>query len=50
MLTHQEFIERFKVQAAPTLRGERLERAARALAELEACGDIAAISPLLCGE
>lgn len=48
MMSHEEFVERFKVEAAPVLSGPRLEETAGALAELETCGDIAGISRLLC--
>ena len=47
MLTHEEFVERFKVQAAPTLKGERMEQVVHALADLENCDDVASIGALL---
>ena len=47
MLTHEEFVERFKLQAAPTLKGERMEQVVHALADLENCDDVASIGALL---
>ena len=48
MMSHEEFVERFKVEAAPVLSGAWLEKVSNALAGLEMCGDIADISRMLC--
>ena len=48
MMSHKEFVERFKVEAAPVLSGAQLETVSDALAGLETCVDIAGISKMLC--
>ena len=50
MMSREEFVDRFRLQAAPVLQGERLERAAEALCGVEDCPDVAALSTLLCVE
>ena len=40
MMSHGEFCDRFRIAAAPTLEGEKMERAIQALSHLEDCQDI----------
>ena len=47
MMTREQFVERFRVQAAPVLQGERLEQAIKALCSIEDAEDIAALADLL---
>lgn len=48
MMTREEFIERFRIQAAPVLSGEQMERAIETICNIEHCADIASLSGLLC--
>lgn len=50
MMTRQEFVERFRIQADPVLKGERMEEAIDALLNIEKCTDIAELSWILCEE
>lgn len=43
MMTPEQFCDRFRVQAAATLEGEKLEKAVAALNDLENCEDIASL-------
>lgn len=47
MMTREEFVERFRVQAAPVLQGEKLEKAIEVLCSIENVEDIASLSGLL---
>lgn len=47
MMTREEFVDRFRVQAAPVLSGERLERAIDALCNIENCDDVSTLSQFL---
>ena len=48
MMTREEFADRFRIQAAPVLQGERLENALEVLCSIENAEDIAALSGLFC--
>ncbi len=48
MMTREQFVERFRVQAAPVLQGEKLEKAIEVLCNIENCQDIAQLGDLLC--
>ena len=47
MMTREQFVERFRVQAAPVLQGEKLEKAIEVLCNIENYEDIAALGSLL---
>ena len=47
MMTREQFVERFRVQAAPVLQGEKLEKAIEVLCNIENCEDIASLGSLL---
>ena len=47
MMTREQFVERFRVQATPALQGEKLEKAIEVLCNIENCEDIAALGSLL---
>ena len=47
MMTREQFVERFRVQAAPVLQGEKLEKAIEVLCNIENCEDIAELGSLL---
>ena len=47
MMSREEFVSRFRVQAAPVLEGERLEKAIRVLCGIESVEDIASLADLL---
>lgn len=47
MMTREEFVERFRIQAAPALQGDCLEKAIEVLCNIETVDDIAAVSELL---
>ena len=47
MMSREEFVSRFRVQAAPVLEGERLEKAIRVLCGIESVEDIASLAGLL---
>lgn len=47
MMTRAEFADRFRIQAAPVLQGERLENALEVLCSIENVEDIASLSGLL---
>lgn len=47
MMTPEQFKERFRIQAAPCVQGEALERLADALANVENCEDMAEIGAML---
>ncbi len=47
MMSLEQFKERFRVQAAPCMSGERLEQAVELLAHVEDCPDMAHIAQLL---
>lgn len=44
MMTPEEFRSRFRIQAAPTLCPEKIEKAVEALSHLEDCADVAELS------
>lgn len=44
MMSPAEFCDRFRIQAAPTLGPEKIEKSIEALSHLEDCGDIAQLS------
>ena len=48
MMTREQFVDRFRVQAAPVLQGEKLEKAIEVLCNIENCQDIAQLGDLLC--
>lgn len=50
MMTDQEFADRFRIEAAPALSQDKIERAVKALENLEDCPDISEISPLFAGD
>lgn len=47
MMTREQFIDRFKIQAEPVMTGEKLEKAITALCEIEDCEDISTLSEFL---
>lgn len=47
MMSRQEFVDRFRIQAAPVLHGEKLEKAIETLCSIETVDDIAAVADLL---
>ncbi len=47
MMTREQFIDRFRIQASPVLQGERMEQFIKALCDIENCGDIAELSGFL---
>ena len=47
MMSREEFVERFRVQASPVLQGERLEKAIETLCNIELVEDISAVCGLL---
>ena len=47
MMSREEFVERFRVQASPVLQGERLEKAIETLCNIEQVEDISAVCGLL---
>ena len=47
MMSREAFTERFRVQAAPVLQGEKLEKAISVLCRIEEAEDIAALADLL---
>ena len=47
MMSREQFVERFRVQAAPVLQGERLEKAINLLCSIENVEDIASIADAL---
>ena len=48
MMSREQFADRFRIQAAPVLQGERLEKALETLCHIEDVADIASLSDLLC--
>lgn len=50
MMTREQFVDRFRIQAAPVLGGEKLERAIDALCSIETCEDISTLSGFLHGD
>lgn len=48
MMSRDEFVERFRIQASPVLKGERLEEAIQLLTNIEACDNISNMSHILC--
>ena len=46
MMTREQFVERFRVQASPVLSGEKLEKAIDTLLNIEKVDDIASLSGL----
>ena len=47
MMSREAFVERFRIQAAPVLQGEKLEKAIQILCSIENVGDIASLADLL---
>ena len=47
MMTREQFADRFRIQAAPVLQGEALEKALDVLCNIENVEDIASLSGLL---
>lgn len=47
MMSREEFVERFRIQAAPVLQGEALESAIETLCSIENVADIASLAGLL---
>ena len=47
MMSREEFVERFRIQASPVLQGERLEKAIDTLCNIETVDDIAKVCDLL---
>ena len=47
MMTREQFVDRFRTQAAPALQGEALEKAIEVLTNIENVEDIASLSGLL---
>ena len=47
MMSREEFSDRFRIQAAPVLQGERLEKALDVLCNIENVEDIATLADLL---
>ena len=47
MMSRDEFVERFRIQASPVLQGEKLEKAIEVLTNIENVADIAELSSLL---
>ena len=47
MMSRQEFSDRFRIQAAPALKGEKLEKALETLCNIESVEDIASLAGLL---
>ena len=47
MMSREEFIERFRIQASPVLQGEKLEKAIEMLCNIEQVEDIASVSDML---
>ena len=47
MMSREEFVERFRIQAAPVLQGERMEKAIETLCSIEKVEDIASLADLL---
>ncbi|MCI6256424.1 MAG: MmgE/PrpD family protein [Clostridiales bacterium] len=47
MMTREEFVDRFRIQAAPVLQGERLEEVIKMLCSIECVDDVAAVSDML---
>ena len=41
MMSHEEFCDRFRIEAAPTLDADKIEKAIEALSHLEDCEDVA---------
>lgn len=48
MMTRDEFVDRFRIQASKVLKGDKLEETINALTNIEECENIANISHLLC--
>ena len=44
MMTPEEFCDRFRIQAAPTLSSKKIEQAINALVHLEDCRNVAELS------
>lgn len=44
MMSREEFVERFRVQASPVLQGERLEKAIETLCNMNQMEDISAVA------
>lgn len=47
MMTREQFVDRFRIQAAPVLQGEKLEKAIETLCSIENVADIADLASLL---
>lgn len=47
MMPREEFVSRFRIQAAPALQGEKLEQAIRTICNIEEVDDIAAVCNML---
>ena len=47
MMTREQFVDRFRIQAAPALQGEKLEKAIETLCSIENVEDIADLAGLL---
>ena len=48
MMSHEEFCDRFRIEAAPTLSPEKVEKAIQALSHLEDVEDVAELSWMFC--
>lgn len=44
MMTREKFADRFRIQAEPVMQGEKLERAIKALLDVEHCPDVSLLS------
>ena len=47
MMSREQFVERFRIQAAPAIQGEKMERAIDAICNIERYDDISPLSTLL---
>ena len=47
VLSREQFVERFRIQAAPAIQGEKMERAIDAICNIERYDDISPLSALL---
>ena len=47
MMSRQEFIDRFRIQASPVLQGEKLEKVIETLCSIEQVEDIASVCDML---
>jgi hypothetical protein len=47
MMSQEQFVERFRIQAAPAIQGEKMEQAIDAICNIERYDDISPLSALL---